>query len=147
MSKLTNDFKTHVEFPEKTSRKEIHGAEFIINEKKKAVTAYIVSKGEKYYGTAKCGPNDEWDVERGKEIALYRVEIAQRKHDLKVTNNVIKELQCIINTNNDNVYHRFVNPADVSKHWEEFLRLACDEAKSQQRNINFCLAQIEKLSK
>ena len=145
MSKVVNG-QTNIEFREKTTKKEIFGAEFIINEKKKAVTAYVVSKGEKYYGTAKCGPKDEWDVERGKEIALYRVEIAQRRHDLEVTNQVIRDLQGIIDNNNYQVYHRFEKQANISKHWEEFLRLACDEAKSQLNNIHFCEEQIKKLS-
>lgn len=146
MSKVVNG-QTNIEFREKTTRKEIHGAEFIINEAKKSVTAYVVSKGKKYYGVAKCGPHDVWDVERGKEIALYRVEIAQRRHDLAITNEVIRDLQQIIDNNAYQVYHRFLDQSEVSKHWEEFLRLACDEAKSQLNNIHFCEEQIEKLSK
>ena len=69
----------------KTTKKEINGAVYTVNEAKKAVTCMIVSKGEKIYGYSKCGPRDVFDVERGKEIAAYRCEIAQRKRDLRNT--------------------------------------------------------------
>ena len=135
-----------MECKEKTTRKEIHGAEYTINEQKKSVTCMIVSKGEKIYGYSKCGPHDTFDVERGKEIAAYRVEIAQRKRDLRNTEDVIRDLRQIIENNEYQIYHRFLKRSEVSKHWEEFLKLACEERKNQLDNIHFCEEEIEKLS-
>lgn len=132
---------------EKQTRKTIAGAEYTVNEKKKSVTCMIVSKGEKIYGYSKCGPNDVFDVERGKEIAAYRCEIAQRRRDLRNTDEVIADLRRIIENNEFQVYHRFLKRSEVSKHWEEFLKLACDERKNQLDNIHFCEEEIEKLSK
>lgn len=131
----------------KTTKKEIHGAEYTINEKKKSVTCMIVSKGEKIYGYSKCGPKDVFDVERGKEIAAYRCEIAQRKRDLRNTDAVIEQLRNIIENNEYQVYHRFLNRSEVSKHWDIFLKQACDERKSQLDNIRFCEEELEKLTK
>lgn len=136
-----------MERKQKTTRKEIHGAVYTVNEKKKSVTCMIVSKGEKIYGCSKCGPHDEFDVERGKEIAAYRCEIAQRKRDLRNTDEVIKKLREIIEINEYQIYHRFLDRSEVSKHWDEFLKIACDERKSQLENIHFCEEEIEKLCK
>ena len=130
----------------KTTKKVINGAKYHVNEAKKAVTCVIVSKGEKIYGYSKCGPHDEFDVERGKEIAAYRCEIAQRRRDLRNTDQVISELRQIIEANEYQVYHRFLTRAEVSKHWEEFLKIACDERKSQLENIRFCEEELKKLT-
>ena len=131
----------------KTTKKEINGAVYTINEKKKAVTCMIISKGEKIYGYSKCGPHDVFDVERGKEIAAYRCEIAQRKRDLRNTENVISILHDIIENNEYQVYHRFLKRSEVSKHWEIFIKQACDERQSQLDNIAFCEKELEKLTK
>ena len=131
----------------KTTKKEINGAVYTINEKKKAVTCMIVSKGDKIYGYSKCGPQDVFDVERGKEIAAYRCEIAQRKRDLRNTESVIKTLHDIIENNEYQVYHRFLKRSEVSKHWEIFIKQACDERQSQLDNIAFCEKELEKLTK
>ena len=131
----------------KTTKKEINGAVYTINEKKKAVTCMIVSKGEKIYGYSKCGPQDVFDVERGKEIAAYRCEIAQRKRDLRNTENVISILHDIIENNEYQVYHRFLKRSEVSKHWEIFIKQACDERQSQLENIAFCEKELENLTK
>ena len=131
----------------KTTKKTINGAKYTINEKKKAVTCMIVSKGEKFYGYSKCGAHDVFDVERGKEIAAYRCEIAQRKRDLRNTEEVITTLQSIIENNEYQIYHRFKNRSEVSKHWDNFLKLACDEHQSQLENIAFCEKELEKLTK
>ena len=131
----------------KTTKKEINGAVYNINEKKKAVTCMIVSKGDKIYGYSKCGPQDVFDVERGKEIAAYRCEIAQRKRDLRNTENVISILHDIIENNEYQVYHRFLKRSEVSKHWEIFIKEACDERQSQLDNIAFCEKELEKLTK
>lgn len=139
--------KKEKQMPEKTTRKAINGAKYLINEKKKAVTCYVVSKGEKIYGYSKCGPHDTFDVERGKEIAAYRCEINQRKRDLRNTEEVIDRLQNIIEEIEYQVYHRFMDRSLVSKHWDTFLRLACEERQTQLDNIHFCEEQIEKLSK
>ena len=129
----------------KTTRKEINGAEYTINEKKKSVTCMIVSKGEKIYGYSKCGPRDVFDVERGKEIAAYRCEIAQRKRDLRNTEDVITTLRSIIENNEYQIYHRFLKRSEVSKHWDDFLKQACEEKKTQLENIHFCEEEIKKL--
>lgn len=131
----------------KTTKKEIHGAIYHVNEEKKSVTCMIVSKGEKIYGYSKCGPHDTFDVERGKEIAAYRCEIAQRRRDLRNTDDVITQLRSIIESNEYQVYHRFINRSEVSKHWNNFLKLACDERKSQLENIRFCEEELKKLTK
>ena len=131
----------------KTTKKEINGAAYTINEKKKAVTCMIVSKGDKIYGYSKCGPQDVFDVERGKEIAAYRCEIAQRKRDLRNTDAVIEQLRNIIENNEYQVYHRFLNRSEVSKHWEIFIKQACDARQSQLENIAFCEKELEKLTK
>ena len=131
----------------KTTKKTINGAEYTVNEEKKAVTCMIVSKGEKIYGYSKCGPRDVFDVDRGKEIAAYRCEIAQRKRDLRNTENVIATLRGIIENNEYQIYHRFLNRSEVSKHWDNFLKLACDERQSQLENIAFCEKELENLTK
>jgi len=131
----------------KTTKKEINGAVYTVNEEKKAVTCMIVSKGEKIYGYSKCGPRDIFDVERGKEIAAYRCEIAQRKRDLRNTDAVIEQLRAIIEGNEYRIYHRFLKRSEVSKHWDNFLKQACDERKSQLENIAFCEKELEKLTK
>lgn len=131
----------------KTTKKEINGAVYTINEKKKAVTCMIVSKGDKIYGYSKCSPQDVFDVERGKEIAAYRCEIAQRKRDLRNTESVIKTLHDIIEDNEYQIYHRFLKRSEVSKHWEIFIKQACDERQSQLENIAFCEKELEKLTK
>lgn len=136
-----------METKEKTTRKEINGAVYTINEEKKAVTCMIVSKGEKIYGYSKCGPRDVFDVERGKEIAAYRCEIAQRRRDLRNTEVVITALRDIIENNEYQIYHRFLNRSQVSKHWDIFLKQACEERQSQLDNIAFCEKELEKLTK
>lgn len=131
----------------KTTKKTINGAVYTVNEEKKAVTCMIVSKGEKFYGYSKCGQRDVFDVERGKEIAAYRCEIAQRKRDLRNTEQVIRDLQAIIENNEYQIYHRFLERSEVSKHWDNFLKIACDERQSQLENIAFCEKELEKLTK
>lgn len=131
----------------KTTKKEINGAVYTVNEEKKAVTCMIVSKGEKIYGYSKCGPRDVFDVDRGKEIAAYRCEIAQRKRDLRNTEDVIATLRSIIDENEYQIYHRYKKRSEVSKHWDNFLKLACDERKSQLENIRFCEEELKKLTK
>lgn len=130
----------------KRFKKFMADAKYEVNEKKKAVTCSIVSKGEKIYGYSKCGPHDTFDVERGKEIAAYRCEINQRKRDLRNTEQVIRDLQSIIANNEYQVYHRFLNRSEVSKHWDVFLKMAVDEKESQIENIKYCKSQIERLS-
>jgi len=130
----------------KRFKKFMADAKYEVNEKKKAVTCSIVSKGEKIYGYSKCGPHDKFDVERGKEIAAYRCEINQRKRDLRNTEQVIKDLQAIIANIEYQVYHRFLNRSEVSKHWDVFLKMAVDEKESQIENIKYCKSQIERLS-
>ena len=92
-------------------------------------------------------PHDVFDVERGKEIAAYRCEIAQRKRDLRNTEDVITTLRGIIENNEYQIYHRFLNRSEVSKHWDIFLKQACDERQSQLENIAFCKKELEKLTK
>jgi len=132
---------------EKTTKKTINGAVYTVNEVKKSVTCYIESRGEKVYGYAKCGPRDEFDIERGKEIAAWRCEIAQRKRDLAITNDVIDTLHAIIENNEDSVYHHYMTRAQVSKHWDKFLKDACDEKKRQLEHIRFCKKELKKLIK
>lgn len=126
-------------------RKIIADAIYHVNEKKRAVTCQIKSMGENIYGVAKCSPEDKWDVEKGKEIASYRAEIAQRKRDLRNTNSVIQELQMIINNFNYQVEHKFMKRSEVSRHWEHFLIEALEEKRRQIENIKFCESQIKEL--
>lgn len=127
-------------------RKIIADAIYHVNEKKRAVTCQIKSRGDSVYGVAKCAPDDKWDVERGKEIASYRAEVAQRKRDLGNTNVVIEELQSIIRNQEYQVQHGYMRRSQISRHWEHFLIEALDEKKSQLENIKYCNKMIKKLT-
>lgn len=127
-------------------RKILADAEYFVNEKKRAVTCKIKSRGDSIYGVAKCSDTDKWDAEKGKEIASYRAEIAQRKRDLQNTESVIKELQMTINNLEYQVQHGFLKRSAVSRHWEHFLIEALDERKSQRENIKYCQKMIKILT-
>jgi len=131
---------------EKQTKKTIHGAKFEVIPDKKVVRCYVVSRGEKIYGIAKCGPHDEFDEERGKEIAAYRCEIKQRQRDLKNTENVIYGLKQIVNSIERDIKLGKIRRSQVSKHWMDFLRQAGEERKAQLMNIRFCRAELKKLS-
>ena len=128
----------------KRFKKFLADAEYEVNKEKKTVTCSIMSKGEKIYAYSKCGPDDKFDEERGKEIAAFRVEIKQRKRDLAVTNEVIDNLKAIINSNEHSVHMGWKKRSEISKHWSNFLRLACDERRSQLENIRYCKEQLKK---
>ena len=59
----------------------------------------------------------------------------------------MKRKKYFIENNEYQVYHRFLNRSEVSKHWDIFLKQACDERKSQLDNIHFCEEEHKKLTK
>lgn len=113
---------------------------FEVNEVKKTVTCCLNSKGQKIYAVAKCCENDVFDIEKGKLISCYRAEIKQRERDLSNTLTVISMLKMLIHK-----YNVINEPWKRSKHWDNFLRIACDEKKAQQENIKYCKKELEKL--
>lgn len=113
---------------------------FEVNEGKRTVVCKIKSKGQNIFGIAKCSIDDVFDVEKGKLIAAYRAEIKQRQRDLRNTKGVICLLQDLI--------HKFsvVNPEwKRSKHWDNFLRIACEEKNKQMENIKFCKDELKEI--
>ena len=72
-----------------------------VNEKKKAVTCKIVSKGQSFFGVAICDGDDEFDLERGKGIAYNKAEIAQRKSDYASDVDFINYLKAYVKAQDD----------------------------------------------
>ena len=114
---------------------------FKVNEEKRTVTCCLKSKGQKFYAISKCFEDDVFDIEKGKQIAAYRVEIMQRKRDLKNTKRVIGKIKEIMEYE-----EAYLDKWKLSKHWDNFLRLACEEEKKQEENIRFCKNELEKLT-
>lgn len=115
---------------------------FKVNEEKRTVVCVLKSKGQDVYGIAKCNVCDTFDLEKGKLIAAYRAEIKQRQRDLRNTNEVISLLQ--------NLIHKFrvvKYEWERSKHWDNFLRIACEERTKQLENIKFCKNELKELTK
>ena len=45
---------------------------YVVNEEKRTVVCLSSFAGHAVRGVARCAPNDEWDVEKGKELATAR---------------------------------------------------------------------------
>ena len=113
----------------------------------RVIIGTTVSKGELFTAKASLMPGDTFSELIGKQLVKYRLEVLQRRRDLESTNEVIETLKDIIETNEYNVYHRFIMPSQVSKHWMRFNQEACEERKSQLENIAFAETMIDVLSK
>lgn len=70
-----------------------------VNEKKKAVSCKIKTRGQFFVGVAKCHDEDAFDVEKGKEIAYNRCRLEINKFILeqdRMVEDTIKDIikQC-----------------------------------------------------
>ena len=105
------------------------------------ITGTVVSKGETFTATAKLCPGDKYSEELGKLIVKYRLEIKQRRRDLRNTEEVIKRLKEIYADE-----HNTKDFSEISKHWMRFIQDASEERKSQLENIAFAKTALEVLS-
>ena len=105
------------------------------------ITGTVISKGEEFTATAKLCPGDKYSEELGKLIVKYRLEIKQRRRDLRNTEEVIKRLKEIYADEHNNK-----DFSEISKHWMRFIQDASEERKSQLENIAFAKTALEVLS-
>ena len=117
--------------------KKINGT-YQCNEQKRAVTYFIVSKGEVITGTAKCNTSDLFDYSLGKQIAYRRAHLNQRLRDLSL-------LREFIETNKDIIESYKENNLIYSKHFEIAIMNACEEEKAQLDQIHTLECEIHEL--
>ena len=114
----------------KQSKKgEFKPGEYLVNEAKKAVVYSVVAHGVVFVGTAKCGPHDIFDVERGMAIAKIRATIAQRKYDAELTRQFIEDVKI---AQSDVAEY---NGGPVSPHYMRAIQTATEELKAQLSHI------------
>lgn len=108
------------------------------NEQKRAVTYFIVSKGEVITGTAKCNTSDLFDYNLGKQIAYRRAHLNQRLRDLSLLREFIETNKAIIESYKENnlIY---------SKHYEIAVMNACEEERIQLDQIHTLECEIREL--
>lgn len=108
------------------------------NEQKRAVTYFIVSKGEVITGTAKCNTNDVFDLHIGEQIAYRRAHLNQRLRDLSLLREFIETNKAIIESYKENnlIY---------SKHFEIAIMNACEEENAQLDQIHTLECEIREL--
>lgn len=119
----------------KSKKNEFKPGEYLVNEEKKAVVFSVVAHGIVFVGTAKCGPHDAFDIDRGKAIAKIRASIAQRKYDANLTRNFIAHLQWGISRDNE------FNGA-ASPHYMHAIQDATEELKAQVAHIRDLEARL-----
>ena len=111
---------------------------YYIKNNQETITGTVVSKGETFTATAKLFPGDDFSEEIGKLIVKYRLEVLQRKRDLRNTNEVIEKLQAI-----NGEEHKTKKFCEVSKHWMRFIQDACEERQAQLENIKFAKTMLD----
>lgn len=72
---------------------------YVVNEKKKAVSCKIKTRGQFFVGVAKCHDEDVFDIEKGKDIAYNRCRLEINKFILeqdRMVEDTIKDIikQC-----------------------------------------------------
>lgn len=121
--------------------KEFKPGEYIVNEEKLTVVYAVQSHGVTFIGKANCGPEDTFDVERGKAIAHIRAVIAQRKFDLGLTAQYVEALKDILAEVKD------LNDGIASPHFMRAIQAGVDEAKAQRAHIKDLETRLAKLVK
>lgn len=114
---------------------------YIIDETKRTVVRSIRSKGEDFYAHSKCETGDKFIKEIGMAIVDYRLEIAQRRRDLKNTNEFIATLTAM-----DKEKMEKGGRKETSKHYIRSVQKACEERNSQYENIKYCKMRLKQLS-
>jgi hypothetical protein len=110
------------------------------NEQKRAVTYFIVTKGEVITGTAKCNTNDVFDRRIGEQIAYRRAHLNQRQRDLFLLREFIDDIKSIIESyKDDNLIY--------CKHYEIAAMNACEEERAQLDQIRTLECEIHELIK
>ena len=119
--------------------KKINGT-YQYNEQKRAVTYFIVTKGEVITGTAKCNTNDDFDRHIGEQIAYRRAHLNQRQRDLSLLREFIEDMKSTIESYRDSnlIY---------CKHYEIAIMNACEEEKAQLEQIHTLECEIHELIK
>lgn len=119
--------------------KKINGT-YQYNEQKRAVTYFIVTKGEVITGTAKCNTNDDFDRHIGEQIAYRRAHLNQRQRDLFLLREFIEDMKSAIESYKDSnlIY---------CKHYEIAIMNACEEEKAQLDQIHTLECEIHELIK
>lgn len=117
--------------------KKINGT-YQYNEAKRAVTYFIVSKGEVITGTAKCNTSDLFDRKIGEQIAYRRAHLNQRLRDLFLLREFIEYIKSVIESYKDSnlIY---------CKHYEIAVMNACEEEKAQLDQIRTLECEIHEL--
>ena len=103
--------------------------EYFINEKKKSVVYAMPAHGDLFIGTSRCGKDDAFDLERGKNIARLRAEINMRSFDRDRTVDFVRALQRNIKA----LKGKTKRP--VSKHFMHAIQYATEERKEQEKHI------------
>lgn len=80
-------------------KKELNYPLYRVNEKKKAVSCKIKTRGQFFVGVAKCHDDDVFDIEKGKDIAYNRCRLEINKFILeqdRMVEDTIKDIikQC-----------------------------------------------------
>ena len=113
----------------KEKQAELKPYEYLINEKKKAVVYAMPAHGYLFIGTSKCGKDDAFDLERGKNIARLRAEINMRSFDRDRTVDFIQALQ------RDIRILTAKTKLPVSTHFMHAIQHATEERKEQEKHI------------
>lgn len=87
-----------------------------VNEAKKAVSCKIKTRGQYFVGVAKCCDSDEFDVQKGKDIAYNRCRLEINKFVLKQEYIVRDTIQNIIDRCNEYGLNK-----ERSKAWDAYL--------------------------
>ena len=87
-----------------------------VNETKKAVSCKIKTRGRYFIGVAKCCDSDEFDVQKGKDIAYNRCRLEINKFVLKQEYLVRDTIQDIIDRCNGYGLNK-----ERSKAWDDYL--------------------------
>ena len=119
--------KIEKELQRKRKLKELNGT-YQYNEEKRAVTYFIVTKGEVVTGTAKCNVGDKYDRKLGEEIAYRRAHLNQRNRDLFLLREFIADLKDAMECYKEEGWI-------YSKHYEISVMKACEEEQSQVDQI------------
>ena len=111
-----------------------------VNQKKRATTYFIVSKGEVIAGVAKCNENEPFNEELGRQIAYRRAHYNQRDRDLLLLRMFIEDMKATIEA-----YQEAKLP--YCKHYEIALQSAAEEEKIQLDMMRSLRREINELVK
>lgn len=111
-----------------------------VDQKKRAVVYFIVSKGEVIAGVAKCNEGEVFDLELGRQIAYRRAHYNQRERDLFLLRMFIDDMKSSIDAFKD--AHLL-----YCKHYEIALQRAAEEEKLQLAMMRDLRREIDELIK